>query len=138
MFTSKKDKQQALLVYEQAVKASRNAAIYDLVDDSINNRFEILCFNLYFYHQSLTTSKQRSYLETIVKRDFTENLRQLGGGDHLIKKIRAMITILRARLVEYNNCADNQQRLDQLVDHLHDFMEDNKPQLLIILEEINR
>ena len=120
-FKKNKTKQISLLIYKKLVSYSRNKIFYTYlkVPDTLDGRFDLIIFHLYFIHIALFKKgvlEQQVYDEvlSIMYKDFDSNLREIGVGDLSVgKKIYQMSEAVAGRIIAYNNSKNSKKKIMQ-------------------------
>ena len=122
-FKKNKTKQISLLIYKKLVSYSRNKIFYTYlkVPDTLDGRFDLIIFHLYFIHIALFKKgvlEQQVYDEvlSIMYKDFDSNLREIGVGDLSVgKKIYHMSEAVAGRIIAYNNSKNSKEKIQDAI-----------------------
>ena len=113
----------SLLIYKKLVSYSRNKIFYTYlkVPDTLDGRFDLIIFHLYFIHIALFKKgvlEQQVYDEvlSIMYKDFDSNLREIGVGDLSVgKKIYQMSEAVAGRIMAYNNSKNSKEKIQDAI-----------------------
>ena len=122
-FKKNKTKHISLLIYKKLVSYSRNKIFYTYlkVPDTLDGRFDLIIFHLYFIHLALFKKgvvEQQVYDEvlSIMYKDFDSNLREIGVGDLSVgKKIYQMSEAVAGRIIAYNNSKNSKEKIQNAI-----------------------
>ena len=122
-FKKNKTKHISLLIYKKLVSYSRNKIFYTYlkVPDTLDGRFDLIIFHLYFIHIALFKKgvlEQQVYDEvlSIMYKDFDSNLREIGVGDLSVgKKIYHMSEAVAGRIIAYNNSKNSKEKIQDAI-----------------------
>ena len=122
-FKKNNTKHISLLIYKKLVSYSRNKIFYTYlkVPDTLDGRFDLIIFHLYFIHTALFKKgvlEQQVYDEVlrIMYKDFDSNLREIGVGDLSVgKKIYHMSEAVAGRIIAYNNSKNSKEKIQDAI-----------------------
>ena len=122
-FKKNNTKHISLLIYKKLVLYSRNKIFYTYlkVPDTLDGRFDLIIFHLYFIHIALFKKgvlEQQVYDEvlSIMYKDFDSNLREIGVGDLSVgKKIYQMSEAVAGRIIAYNNSKNSKEKIQDAI-----------------------